>query len=199
MLAAAFNANGMLWKTSPAATELEVRRPGLAAPDARPAGGPLRRHPGHRLRVHARRPGRGAGGGAGPRRAAARPRRARRACACTPPSRRTPRWRRRASCSGIGQDGLRKMPVDDEFRMDPRALARAITEDRAAGLDALRGDGHRRHHLHHQHRPRAGDRGRVRARGPVAARGRRLRRQRGRGPGAALAARTAATAPTRWS
>jgi aromatic-L-amino-acid decarboxylase len=34
---------------------------------------------------------------------------------------------------GIGQEGLRKVPVDSEYRMDPRALAVAIGEDRAAG------------------------------------------------------------------
>jgi aromatic-L-amino-acid decarboxylase len=34
---------------------------------------------------------------------------------------------------GIGQDGLRKIAVDADFRMDPRALAAAIREDRAAG------------------------------------------------------------------
>jgi len=35
---------------------------------------------------------------------------------------------------GIGQDGLRTIPVDDEYRMQTAALARAITEDRAAGF-----------------------------------------------------------------
>jgi aromatic-L-amino-acid decarboxylase len=35
---------------------------------------------------------------------------------------------------GIGQEGLRKVAVDAAFRMDPRALAAAIAEDRAAGL-----------------------------------------------------------------
>ena len=34
---------------------------------------------------------------------------------------------------GIGQRGVRKIPVDDAFRMDPRALARAIEEDLAEG------------------------------------------------------------------
>jgi aromatic-L-amino-acid decarboxylase len=34
---------------------------------------------------------------------------------------------------GIGQEGLRKIPVDDEFRMDVRQLEQAIEEDRAAG------------------------------------------------------------------
>jgi aromatic-L-amino-acid decarboxylase len=35
---------------------------------------------------------------------------------------------------GIGQDGFRAIPVDEQFRMDPAALARAVAEDRAAGL-----------------------------------------------------------------
>src|SRR6185503_3693878 len=34
---------------------------------------------------------------------------------------------------GIGQDGLRKIGTDADFRMDVRALAAAIREDRAAG------------------------------------------------------------------
>ena len=34
---------------------------------------------------------------------------------------------------GIGQQGVRKIPVDDAFRMSPQALARAIEEDRAEG------------------------------------------------------------------
>ncbi len=35
---------------------------------------------------------------------------------------------------GIGQDGLRKIGVDTAFRMDPAALAAAVAEDRAAGF-----------------------------------------------------------------
>jgi len=35
---------------------------------------------------------------------------------------------------GIGRQGIRKIPVDAEFRMDPSALADAIKKDRAAGL-----------------------------------------------------------------
>jgi aromatic-L-amino-acid decarboxylase len=34
---------------------------------------------------------------------------------------------------GVGREGFRKIPVDEEFRMDPEALARAVAEDRAAG------------------------------------------------------------------
>jgi aromatic-L-amino-acid decarboxylase len=38
---------------------------------------------------------------------------------------------------GIGQDGVRKIPVDAEFRMEAGALAAAIGEDRAAGWQPL--------------------------------------------------------------
>src|SRR5262249_57598442 len=34
---------------------------------------------------------------------------------------------------GFGREGVRKIPTDDEFRMDAAALARAVAEDRAAG------------------------------------------------------------------
>ena len=34
---------------------------------------------------------------------------------------------------GLGQRGLRKIPVDAEFRMDPAALAKAIAEDKSDG------------------------------------------------------------------
>lgn len=34
---------------------------------------------------------------------------------------------------GLGKAGVRKIPVDDAFRMDPAALAAAVREDRAAG------------------------------------------------------------------
>lgn len=34
---------------------------------------------------------------------------------------------------GIGRSGTRRIPTDDQFRMDPAALAAAVEEDRAAG------------------------------------------------------------------
>jgi aromatic-L-amino-acid decarboxylase len=34
---------------------------------------------------------------------------------------------------GVGQEGCRKIPVDEGYRMDSDALARAVSEDRAAG------------------------------------------------------------------
>ena len=35
---------------------------------------------------------------------------------------------------GLGQRGLRKVPTDAEFRMDPKALAAAVTEDKRNGM-----------------------------------------------------------------
>ncbi|HXF81819.1 MAG TPA: pyridoxal-dependent decarboxylase [bacterium] len=132
LLTAALNVNGMLWKTSPAATELEEAvldwlRQMVGLPEgfmgiimdtasvaslcaiaaAREAVSE------HRFRDE------GAAGG--------------------------PRLRLYASeqahssiekaaiVLGIGRAGLRKIPVDDAFRMDPQALRRAIAEDRRAG------------------------------------------------------------------
>lgn len=132
LLSAALNVNGMLWKTSPAATELEEvvmdwLRQMLGLPDglfgiimdtasvaslcavaaAREAVGE------HAFREE------GAAGG--------------------------PRLRlytseqahssieKAAITLGLGRRGVRKIPVDREFRMDPAALRRAVAEDRAAG------------------------------------------------------------------
>jgi aromatic-L-amino-acid decarboxylase len=38
-----------------------------------------------------------------------------------------------AIVSGIGREGVRKVPVDEAYRMRPDALAQAVSEDRAAG------------------------------------------------------------------
>ncbi len=38
---------------------------------------------------------------------------------------------------GLGQAGLRRIPVDDRFRMDPAALAAMLEEDREAGIRPL--------------------------------------------------------------
>jgi aromatic-L-amino-acid/L-tryptophan decarboxylase len=38
---------------------------------------------------------------------------------------------------GLGSEGLRHIPVDDRFRMRPELLAEAIVEDRAAGMHPL--------------------------------------------------------------
>ncbi len=135
-LAAAFNVNAMLWRTAPAATELEQvtldwlrQMVGLPEPlfgvindtassstlyalaAAREAQGDLR----IRELGMAGRPD-------------------------------LPRLRYYASAEahssvekagivlGIGRDGLRRIPVDGRFRMDPVALRQAIHEDVAAGI-----------------------------------------------------------------
>jgi aromatic-L-amino-acid/L-tryptophan decarboxylase len=132
MLAAAFNVNGMLWRTSPAATELETvaldwLRQLLGLPDglfgviqdtasasslvalaaAREAvpGLDVRRRGlvgQARLRMYASEQAHSSIEKAG-------------------------------IVLGIGRDGLRKIPVDVEYRADPEALARAVVQDRAAG------------------------------------------------------------------
>lgn len=131
-LAATFNANGMLWKTAPAVTELELLvldwlrqmlglPPGLfgviqdtasvstlvalaAAREAVPGLEVRRRGLSgpSRLRMYASEHAHSSVEKAG-------------------------------IVLGIGQEGLRKIPTDAEFRMDPSALARAVAEDRAAG------------------------------------------------------------------
>jgi len=132
MLAAAFNANGMLWKTAPSATELEVvvldwlrQMLGLpaglfgviqdtasastlvalaAAREAVP-GLEVRRRGlvgQARLRMYASEHAHSSVDKAG-------------------------------IVLGIGQEGLRHVPVDGTYRMDPAALQAAIRQDRAAG------------------------------------------------------------------
>jgi len=133
LLTAALNVNGMLWKTSPAATELETvvldwlrhatgLPPGLfgviqdtasastlvalaAAREAVP-GLDVRRRGligQARLRMYASEHAHSSVEKAG-------------------------------IVLGIGQEGLRKIPVDSKFRMDVAALRKAVAEDRAAGL-----------------------------------------------------------------
>ena len=131
-LSATFNANGMLWKTAPAATELELlvldwlrQMLGLpaglfgviqdtasastlvalaAAREAVPGLDVRRRglSGSTRLRMYASEQAHSSVEKAG-------------------------------IVLGIGQDGLRKIPTDAEFRMDSSALALAVTEDRADG------------------------------------------------------------------
>jgi len=132
-LAAAFNANAMLWKTAPAATELEIvvldwlrQMLGLpeglfgviqdtaststlvalaAAREAVPGLGVRRRGlvGQARLRMYASEHAHSSVEKAG-------------------------------IVLGIGQDGFRAVPADDAYRMDPAALARAVAEDRSAGF-----------------------------------------------------------------
>jgi aromatic-L-amino-acid decarboxylase len=121
MLSAAFNVNAMLWRTSPAATELEEvtlgwlrRMMGLpdnfsgviydtasisslcaiaAAREVAPAG---------RLRLYASEQAHSS-------------------------------IEKSAMTLGLGRDGVRKITTDGEYRMDAGALDRAIKEDRAEG------------------------------------------------------------------
>jgi aromatic-L-amino-acid/L-tryptophan decarboxylase len=132
MLTAAFNVNAMLWRTSPSATELEEvtlewLRQLIGLPDgfggviydtasistlcaiaaAREAAG-----------LEVREQGLGATG------AKLRMYASEHVHSSVDKS---------AITLGIGQAGLRKIPSDAEYRMDPKALERAIQEDRANG------------------------------------------------------------------
>jgi aromatic-L-amino-acid decarboxylase len=133
LLTATLNVNGMLWKTGPAATELEMvvldwlrqatgLPPGLfgvihdtassatlvalaAAREAAPGVDARRRGMvgQARLRMYASEHAHSSVEKAG-------------------------------IVLGVGQDGLRKIPVDGQFRMDVAALRKAVAEDRAAGF-----------------------------------------------------------------
>ncbi len=130
LLSAALNVNGMLWKTSPAVTELEEvaldwlrQMVGLppqfgiimdtasvaslcAIAAAREAAGDAVRREGMaggpRLRLYTSEQAHSS-------------------------------IEKAAITLGLGQQGVRKIPVDAEFRMDAAALAQAITEDRRTG------------------------------------------------------------------
>jgi len=131
MLSAALNVNAMLWRTGPAATELEERaldwlRQMIGLPEAfrgtiqdtasissltaiaaaREAALPAARHDGlsgqPRLRLY-----------------------------CSEEAHSS--IEKAAITLGVGRAGTRRIPVDAEFRMDPVALRAAIEEDRAAG------------------------------------------------------------------
>jgi aromatic-L-amino-acid decarboxylase len=133
MLSAAFNVNGMLWRTSPAATELEtvaldwlrqllglpegffgVIQDTASASSLVALAAARQAVPGLDVRQ------RGLVGQARLRMYASEQAHS--------------SIEKAGIVLGIGQDGLRKIPVDGEFRADPQALARAITEDRAAGF-----------------------------------------------------------------
>ncbi len=136
LLTAALNVNGMLWKTSPAATELEEvaldwLRQMVGLPDgflgvimdtasvaslcalaaAREA------IPEYRFRVN--------GMASGPRLRLYTSEQAHSSI------------EKAAIVLGLGQQGVRKIPVDADFRMDPRALAAAVHEDRQDGWRPL--------------------------------------------------------------
>ncbi len=137
MLSAALDVNGMLWRTCPSATELELTvldwmRRGLELPEdffgfltdtasissmlalaaAREKADPQIR----RL---------GMAGRDGP------------AVASTPRTRPTPRSPRRLLAIGLGLEGFRAVPHDADYGLDPEALARMVAEDRGAGFRPL--------------------------------------------------------------
>ncbi|MBV9110147.1 MAG: amino acid decarboxylase [Gemmatimonadetes bacterium] len=134
MMAAALNVNGMLWRSSPAVTEVEERaldwlRQMLGLPDV--LRGTIQDTASISTLVAI---------------AAARERAGVGVREMGMSGRDLPRLRVYASehvhssidkaciTLGLGMEGLRKIPTDDEFRMDPAALAAAIAEDRAAGM-----------------------------------------------------------------
>ncbi len=138
LLSATLNVNGMLWRTSPAATELELRtldwlRAGLGLPDdffgfitdtasissmlalaaAREAAGLDIRQRGM------------AGRGDLPQLSVYASDQAHMSIA------------KACLALGLGLDGFRSIPHDDAYRMDVGALRRAIEEDRAKGIRPL--------------------------------------------------------------
>ncbi len=132
-LAAALNANAMLWKTSPAATELEVvvldwLRQILGLPA--PLTGVIHDTASTSTLV-ALAAARQAAPGLDVRR---------RGLSGAPPLRMYASEEAHSSVEkagmvlGIGQEGLRRIPTDAELRLDVAALARAVAEDRAAGF-----------------------------------------------------------------
>jgi aromatic-L-amino-acid/L-tryptophan decarboxylase len=134
LLCAALNVNAMLWRTSPAATELEevvldwLRKllglpPGFhgviydtASISTLCALAAAREATGHDVREQGM-----AGRGDVPRLRVYTSEQAHNSV------------EKGAIILGFGREGVRKIPTDAEFRMDPAALARAISEDRAAG------------------------------------------------------------------
>ena len=132
MLAAAFNTNGMLWKTAPAATELEVVvLDWLRQVLGLPAGlfGVIQDTASASTLV-ALAAAREAVPGLDVRR---------RGLSGQPRLRMYASEHAHSSVDkagivlGIGQEGLRHIPVDAQYRMVPSALQDAIDEDRAAG------------------------------------------------------------------
>ena len=100
---------------------------------------------------------------------------------------------------GIGQDHVRKVPVDAEFRMRPDALEAADRARSRRRPEALLRQRHGRHHLHHQRRPGARHRRYLRTSRTVAPRRCRLRRLRRHRCRNSAGPSKAATAPIRSS
>src|SRR5262245_41319972 len=131
-LAAAFNANAMLWKTAPAATELEiVTLDWLRQMLGLPAGlfGVIQ-DTASTATLMALTAAREAVAGLEVRRQGLRGQARLRMYASEQAHSSV---EKAGIVLGIGQEGLRAIPVDARYRMDVGALARAVAEDRAAG------------------------------------------------------------------
>ena len=173
LLASGLGVQGMLWATSPAATELETHVLDwlvelLDLPDRFRSTARRRRHPGHRLRRRRWSP-------CSPRctaPAAARTERAGVAAGRFAVTRRAQTHssvEKACRIAGLGADALRKLDVDAAtLAARPEHLRELIAADRAAGVvPALRRRVGRRHR-HRRRRPgrrAGGDRARGRARG----------------------------------
>jgi aromatic-L-amino-acid decarboxylase len=122
-LAAAVNPNGMLWKTSPASTELEQvtlgwLREWIGLP---PEFFGMIHDTASTATMHA----------VAAARTAAKPGEGRLVMYASEQAHSS--VEKAGLALGLGRDSLRKIPVDGEFRMRPAALAEAIREDLAAG------------------------------------------------------------------
>ena len=133
LLAAAFNANAMLWKTSPAATELElVVLDWLRQMLGLPAGlfGVIQDTASASTLVALAAARENVPGLEARRRGLVGQARLRMYASDQAHS----SIEKAGIVLGIGQEGFRAIPSDAAFRMDPRALAGAIAQDRAAGF-----------------------------------------------------------------
>ena len=130
MLCAALNANAMLWKTSPAATELEQvvldwLRQWMVLPDGLfgiiyDTASTSSMHAVAAAREMADPEARSLGASRGF------------TLYCSEEAHSS--IEKGAIAIGVGQQNVRKIPVDDDFRMIPEALEAAVKADRAAGL-----------------------------------------------------------------
>jgi aromatic-L-amino-acid/L-tryptophan decarboxylase len=130
LLTAALNGNGMLWKTSPAVTELEqVTLRWLREWSGLPANWfGLIHDTASTSSMHAIAAAREA---ADPE---SRTKGARRGLVVYTSGQAHSSIEKGAICVGIGQENIRKVPVDSEFRMQAGALSEMIRSDLAAGL-----------------------------------------------------------------
>lgn len=133
MLSAAFNVNGMLWRGSPAATELElVVLDWLRQMLGLPAGlfGVIHDTASSSVLVALAAAREAVPGLQARQRGLVGQARLRMYASEQTHS----SVEKAAIVLGVGQEGFRKIPVDGAYRMDPAALARAIAEDRASGF-----------------------------------------------------------------